>query len=265
MFKRTVSGLILAAIGIAALIVPDWIRLILLTILMLLANYEMLGAIRQAGYKPLVWPGYVFSALLCLTYVFLGADALWGLAILIILAAFAQRVFSKNVKTIDVFAGLAVFIYPLMPFLFILLTAMLEAPLWLTILLSGLVSACFTDVFALFSGMLFGKHKLSPEISPKKTIEGAIGGFICAVLGGALLWVLQGYWRANYSLWIYLLSAALGSVAGQIGDLAASSIKREVGIKDFGKLIPGHGGVLDRLDSILFAIPVAYILFRYLT
>lgn len=104
-----------------------------------------------------------------------------------------------------------------------------------------------TDVFAYFAGRLFGKHKLIPKISPKKTIEGSIGGIICTILVCALFAYVM-----NISIINIIPIALLGSIVAQLGDLFASAIKRYCGIKDFGKLIPGHGGILDRFDSVIF-------------
>lgn len=115
-------------------------------------------------------------------------------------------------------------------------------------------SAFGTDIFAYFSGVAFGKHKLCPKISPKKTIEGSIGG----ILGAILLCGLFG-WIFVRPLFIHcLILGAMGGVITQFGDLTASIFKRHMGIKDYGKLIPGHGGIMDRFDSILFAAPMVY-------
>ncbi len=116
-----------------------------------------------------------------------------------------------------------------------------------------------SDTMAYFSGFLFGKHKLIPDVSPKKTVEGAIGG----VIGAALIAVVYGYLiqsLTDYSPSPLLLgiSGAAVSVLAQCGDLIMSLIKRENGIKDYGTLFPGHGGVLDRFDSVLISAPTLY-------
>lgn len=127
--------------------------------------------------------------------------------------------------------------------------------LGITILISVL-----TDIFAYLCGKSFGKHKLAPVLSPKKTVEGSVGGTTCAV---AVLMIVarvlsdNNIISVNYGiLAVYLVSA---SVLGQFGDLAFSSVKRICGIKDYGKLLPGHGGVLDRFDSMLFVAPFTYL------
>ena len=110
-----------------------------------------------------------------------------------------------------------------------------------------------TDTFAYFSGYLFGKHKLIPKISPKKTIEGSIGG----VIGSIVCCIIFGY-IFKLDIIQMIIIGGLGSVIAQIGDLFASAIKRYVGIKDYGKLIPGHGGILDRFDSVILVAPFVY-------
>ena len=119
-----------------------------------------------------------------------------------------------------------------------------------------------SDTFALFAGMACGKHKLAPHVSPKKTIEGGVGGLLGGVIGMILLHAI-GTWALGESFlsWGQILALGLlGSVIDQIGDLSFSVIKREFGVKDYGKLLPGHGGVLDRFDSVTFVAPFAYLL-----
>lgn len=116
-----------------------------------------------------------------------------------------------------------------------------------------------TDTFAYFSGYFFGKKKLCPSVSPKKTIEGAIGG----VLGSMIISGVFGYFFLSDYLIIIIFIGAIGSIVAQIGDLSASLIKRYTGIKDFGNLMPGHGGVLDRFDSILFTAPTIYYILTF--
>lgn len=130
------------------------------------------------------------------------------------------------------------------------------------------VGAWVTDTFAYFSGRLFGKHKLIPAVSPKKTVEGSLGGMLFCVIG-FFVWGLL-YYRDDLSalgrpetLLFLIVGGLLASVVSQIGDLSMSVFKRQQGIKDFGKLFPGHGGVLDRFDSTL-AVAVAMLIFLLL-
>ena len=119
---------------------------------------------------------------------------------------------------------------------------------WLIILASW-----GSDTFAYCTGMLFGKHKMAPVLSPKKSIEGAVGG----ILGAALLgWIYALVFHGPVLTFVIICTA--GAVIAMFGDLTASGIKRSMGIKDYGKLIPGHGGILDRFDSVIFTAPVIY-------
>lgn len=116
------------------------------------------------------------------------------------------------------------------------------------------IIAWSTDTCAYFVGYLFGKNKLCPNISPKKTIEGAIGGIVGSILASGA----YAYFIMPTHIIDFLILGCFGSILGQIGDLAASMFKRYCGIKDYGKIMPGHGGVLDRFDSILFVAPIIY-------
>ena len=118
-----------------------------------------------------------------------------------------------------------------------------------------------SDTFAFFAGLTLGKHKLTP-VSPKKTVEGAVGGILGGVIGMTLMmfigaWVVQDAFLAPQHV---LLFGILGSVVSQIGDLSFSVIKREFGVKDYGKLLPGHGGILDRFDSVTFVAPFVWLM-----
>jgi len=122
--------------------------------------------------------------------------------------------------------------------------------------------AWFTDTFAYFIGRWMGKTPLAPEISPKKTVEGSIGGIVANMLCFAgYAWILRSQFDLNANILFFAILGALFSVVGQFGDLFASGIKRHYGVKDFGKFFPGHGGVLDRVDSILANASVMFFVY----
>lgn len=124
------------------------------------------------------------------------------------------------------------------------------SPVWLIV-----ITAFCTDIFAYFGGYFLGSHKLCPVISPKKTIEGSV----CGIMGSVVFSLLFGYFFMDRSLiWACLLIGILGGIVSQLGDLTASIFKRKMGIKDYGHLIPGHGGIMDRFDSVLFTAPMVY-------
>ena len=130
--------------------------------------------------------------------------------------------------------------------------------------LTVFIGAWITDIFAYFCGMLFGKggkHKLIPDVSPKKTVEGSIGGIAFCVLSMVIFGiVLEACTKYEANLLVFALAGVAVSIVAQIGDLSMSVIKRTYGIKDYGKLFPGHGGILDRFDSIL-AVSIALMVF----
>lgn len=121
-----------------------------------------------------------------------------------------------------------------------------------------------TDTAAYFVGIRFGKRKLSPTISPNKTIAGAIGGMLAAGFLNMLYGlILRQFFGAAIPLFFFIVVGIVGSIVAQCGDLTASMVKRKTGIKDFGKILPGHGGILDRFDSLLFTIPLVYLFASY--
>lgn len=134
--------------------------------------------------------------------------------------------------------------------------------------LAAVFSAWVADAGAYFAGTFFGKHKLCPDISPKKTVEGAVGGLVINVLvmllGGLVFsrWIYGGEVQANY--FALFLVGFLGAPISILGDLSFSLIKRGCHIKDFGQVIPGHGGILDRFDSVIFTAPFVYLVASYL-
>ncbi|HOD09257.1 MAG TPA: phosphatidate cytidylyltransferase, partial [Flavobacterium sp.] len=128
------------------------------------------------------------------------------------------------------------------------------------IILSIFILIWVNDTFAFLVGKTFGKHKLFEKVSPKKTIEGFIGGFIFSIITGFILakyLMLQSYFH-----WVSI--AILASVFGTLGDLVESKFKRIANVKDSGNIMPGHGGVLDRLDSIIFVAPIVYLFYQIL-
>ena len=153
-------------------------------------------------------------------------------------------------QVVAAFAGM---VYVAVTLGFIYLTRMAydgHVLVWLIFL-----SSWGADTCAYCVGRLLGRHKMAPILSPKKSVEGAVGG----VLGAGLLGLAYGSYLGRQG-WIYFLICSVGALISMVGDLAASGIKRDKGIKDYGDLIPGHGGILDRFDSVIFTAPVSYFL-----
>lgn len=196
-------------------------------------------------------------------WVYFGSDEklfLMGILCYVTLV-FVEALASHYTVTLEKMGG-AFFFSIMIPFFlssFVRIDAIPEIGVYYILL--PLVAAFMSDVWALFVGMAFGKHKLAPELSPHKTVEGAVGGFagsivFCCLYG--LIMQLCFQMRVNYLL--LALYGALGSIIAQIGDLSFSYIKRQYHLKDFGNILPGHGGVLDRFDSVIFCAPLIEIL-----
>lgn len=185
------------------------------------------------------------------------------ISLFLLIAVMAVYVFGfPKYKAVDVCMTYFGFFYVAVMLSFIYKIRMVEDVgiyiVWLVFICSWVCDTCAYCV-----GMLIGKHKLAPKLSPKKSIEGSLGGiagssFVGAVYGFALQSVIAT--ETNPALLFALIGAA-GSVISQIGDLAASAIKRNYEVKDYGKLIPGHGGILDRFDSVIATAPIIYFLF----
>lgn len=142
---------------------------------------------------------------------------------------------------------------------FVFLTRQLEYGIYLVWMI--FISSWISDTFAYLVGVMIGKHKLAPVLSPKKSVEGAVGGVAGAALVGALFGAyLDNTLYTEHFVLILAIVGGVGSVISQVGDLAASAIKRNHEIKDYGKLIPGHGGIMDRFDSVIFTAPITYFL-----
>jgi phosphatidate cytidylyltransferase len=129
-----------------------------------------------------------------------------------------------------------------------------DGPMWIVFILWVVA---WGDTGALYTGTLWGRHKLCPSVSPKKTVEGALGGLLANLISGWLFKLI--FFSAMPGMACVLISLTAGA-AGQVGDLFESEFKRAAGVKDSGKILPGHGGILDRIDALLFAAPVAYLL-----
>lgn len=267
--KRITSGLLGFPLVLVILIFGNNIVVALaLTIIALLAMNEYFNAISKVA-KPVKWLGYLACFIIAFIPLMTSIPVEYiNMAKILIIPFILLILFSQIIATemktsfndiAYTFIGILYIVFFVMFIVFIDEMKNGKILIWYAIL-----AAWGTDIFAYFIGRLIGKHKFS-KISPKKSIEGCIAGTVGAiVLMLVYTYVINNCLGMNYS---YLFIAGIGfilSLIGQIGDFAASSIKRYVDIKDYSNLIPGHGGMLDRIDSLMFLAPFAYALFTLL-
>ena len=233
------------------------LKLFVLT-LTLVGMYEFYEALREKDFKPVSLIGY----LVVLVYYLFNTDFKILMSILIIatLIVLAIPVFKQKITFIDSSLTLLGILYVGIFLSFIpLVESKVNGQFYVWLIFIG---SWVTDSAAFYAGKFFGKNKLCPEVSPKKTIEGSIGGLIGATIGSGLFGLVVGNFTNVIPVYHFILIGALCGVISQLGDLVASSIKRYVGVKDYSNLIPGHGGILDRFDSTLFS---GLVVFYYLT
>lgn len=217
---------------------------------------EFYSGFSNMGIKPSRPVAMAMIALLYVMYIFFGrqSDNMHFLLLLwIILSLIASFIYGWRINERGPYDSMATAIglvyVALFSFHIVMLDELFHNMVWIVIL-----AAFGSDIFAYFTGFFLGKHKMAPNLSPKKTIEGGIGGIIGAAL---LCWCFGHFADPQYQL-LYLLMGIIGGVAGESGDLTASAFKRKMGIKDYGNLIPGHGGIMDRFDSVIMVAPVIY-------
>lgn len=273
--------ILVAVIGIPALLgvlcfAPDWATALLVSLLCVIGCHEFMAA--AAPLKARRW--WLFAAALSVFTVFtvyfrdaaFAGSTIFTLmpwllaALLVVLFIAAVQVYGTDDElTFPDLCAVAVsgLVIPL-ALSCLLRLRMLDYGAGLVLI--PLVSAFMSDALALFGGMLLGKTKLAPRVSPKKTREGAVSGLVGGMVG-MILYRIFFFLCTEVQLhlgWCVLLGL-VGAVLGQLGDLSFSCVKRQCGIKDYGRLLPGHGGVLDRFDSVIFAAPVIWMLVSVVT
>ncbi len=259
MKMRVLVGAGLILLFAAILVIGGWFQVLAFTVAAVISIYEMGRACRAKGLHPCLWPLYAFAALYYAAYALLAPAWLGVLALCCLLALCTERIFNPARTTEDAICSLFVFMYPAALYVTLGMVASLSKSLLLLCFAAPLMG----DTAAYFIGSAFGRHKLCPHISPKKTVEGSVGGFLGGALGGMLTYALQGipalHSAITPTLWQLALAGLLCGGVGQIGDLFASTVKRWADIKDYGNIFPGHGGVMDRLDSVLMCAPLVYV------
>ncbi len=267
---------ILAGIVAVSIMVEAKVLCFALAAIALLAVYEGLNAVGTLKNAVISIPCFIYTAVIEMTFLFGDRQSVIILATLfyamimflcalgkyekVSVSQIAMSVMMTMVVTFAVYSAI---------YMYYIHDSKATCTYGLAMLVFCLLCSWLTDTGAYFAGTLFGKHKLSPRISPKKTIEGAIGGVIvCVALTWAIaflcvstLGIVDGYTINVINL---IILTAICSIISMIGDLSFSVVKRTYGVKDYGNIMPGHGGVLDRFDSFMFVAPLVCVLTKYL-
>lgn len=256
MKKRFVSAMIMLPLLILLIVrgIPLYVGG---AILMLIALHEFYTAFENIDYRPIKLLGYAYAIFVFVANLRGFKTEAYSFALFVVFIISILYVLAQKSDVIDVCLTFCGIFYICMCFNYIIMTVNNinngEIFVWLIFII-----AFATDIFAYFVGKKFGKNKLIPNVSPNKTIEGSLGGIAASVIFSVIFGI-----AFRLPIMVMILVSLLGSVVAQIGDLTASSIKRYTGIKDFGKIIPGHGGVLDRFDSVLLVAPYVYLVLVY--
>ncbi len=268
--KRLMSSIILVVVALFTILTGGYLLAAVLLFLAVTAYHELMKACKLTGLDGAGGPGrkvngleitgYVGIAAYYLLMVF-GEDRIYlFLALITILVAFMfLYVFAfPGYRAEQIMCAFFCTAYAPVMLSFIYLVRSLPYGIYTVWMI--FISSWICDTCAYVVGMLVGKHKLAPVLSPKKSIEGALGGIAGSALVGAAYayFLVERVIEQQQITWIFVLISAVGAVISQVGDLAASAIKRNHEIKDYGKLIPGHGGVMDRFDSVIFTAPMIF-------
>ena len=270
--KRLMSSIILVVVALFTILTGGYLLAAVLLFLAVTAYHELMKACKLTGLDGAGGPGRKVNGLEITGYA--------GIAAYYLLMVFCEDriyLFLALITILVAFMFLYVFVFPgyraeqimcaffctaYAPVMLSFIYLVRSLPYGIYTVWMIFISSWICDTCAYVVGMLVGKHKLAPVLSPKKSIEGALGG----IAGSALVVAAYAYFLVERVIeqqqitWIFVLISAVGAVISQVGDLAASAIKRNHEIKDYGKLIPGHGGVMDRFDSVIFTAPMIYFL-----
>lgn len=266
--ERVISGIVLVVLALAAILPGGPILAVTLGIISVIGFLELtkvcevgiaskVNALEIMGIVSII--GYYLLIFFAKTQTYsMFAIILFMVALMFVYVFAFPKYTAKQVM--ETYFSL---IYAPVMLSFVFMTRELENGIYLVWMI--FISSWISDTCAYFVGVLFGKHKLAPVLSPKKSIEGSIGGIAGSAIVGALFgYYLDSTLGAGQFMVMLAIVGGVGSVISQVGDLAASAIKRNYEIKDYGNLIPGHGGIMDRFDSVIFTAPMTYFLIMLL-
>ena len=277
MRQRIRTGIMLIALLAVLLWLPGWCMALATLICVSFAVHEEIQALKKAGHRLVVWPTWAAMVLsIPLTYL-LGQKVMIPLVLAALLIMTVQVLFRKEPELTDLLMSTLPLMTVALPGLALVTLGLIDPYAWrlptndkpwhaveVVIMAITFAVPLMGDMMALFIGKAFGKRKFCPAVSPKKTVEGSFGGLAGSVVTAMIIFLLS-QWLCNEetlsylpSWWQYPLLGLVGGFVGQMGDLFASLVKRHCNMKDFSNLFPGHGGMLDRLDSVLFMAVMMY-------
>ena len=268
------ARLLVSAVGvpfllIVLLVLPPFATMLLCAAMAGIAAHEMTHAAGLGRCPRLVWYAVVFSVAVPVIIFFKGLSDIYAAVLgVLLLLLFIDLMSTRGKEHASHFGDVGVLLFAagILPVMFsCLMLLRMDGEYGRIFVIMPLVAAFMSDTMAFFVGCSCGKHKLAPLVSPKKSVEGAVGGLLGGIVGMLLMGLVLRFavdYAVNFP--VMALYGLIGSILGQLGDLSFSVIKREYDIKDYGKLLPGHGGVLDRFDSVLFVAPVFYMLLKVL-
>ena len=264
--KRFITGLALVAFLAINLWAPNWCMALATLICISFAVWEEYHALVTAGHQVVSWPTWVILATSVPLTLLFGVKVIVPLLAAALFIMIIQILFRREPELTDLSMSALPLLTVALPGLSLVALSLFPNQKAVEVVLLCLTFAVplLGDTFALYVGSMVGGPKLCPAVSPKKTISGSIGGLTGSIIAAMAVFGLSHVFCDAATLaklpvwWHYLLLGFTGGIAGQIGDLFASLVKRHSGIKDFSNLFPGHGGMLDRLDSVLFMAVLMY-------
>jgi len=252
------SAVVLIALLVASLLVVQGIFVAFVCCIALLGLWELGGAFARVGTRLAMAPLYLGAIGMMVCAWFLGPEAVTMALYLTVFAVVAWRLVDAPTpsRITDIIASVFSAVYvPFLACFVVLLLRDFRSPAVIGVYV---LVTCFNDIGGWLAGIMFGKHPMAPRLSPKKSWEGFIGSLFFCILTG-----IGGFMLLGATWWWGVIAGICGCVCATIGDLTESLIKREVGLKDMSGLIPGHGGVLDRVDSLVMTAPVFYVIFIF--
>lgn len=256
MLVRVISAIILTII-LAGAVIGGRIPIFILAVFITAVGMMELYRVADVHKKAIGILGYIFAAAYYVMVWFGRTDLMNVFCVMAIIAIMATYVICfKNVTAKQAAMTFLGIFYVAMPISFLYRIRMLDNGIFIFILL--FVCSWISDTCAYFVGSAIGKHKMAPVLSPKKSVEGAIGGVAGSAIIGAIYGLVLGNFINKPVAIPFAIICGIGAVISIFGDLAASAIKRNYDVKDYGRIIPGHGGILDRFDSMIFVAPIVF-------